>query len=215
MFTINRALGIEISAQVIYQDDEFTYDMNDGIITNIKHKQEFKNIKKDKMVGAYAIAVDQETREFNRAEVMNMDQIKESWSKSRTDKDKKKHTEQYAKRSVLNRLSTWFIETQDIENGLIDVAVKNEQKHYDYEEVEVVDETQKVISFETKEETTPHNEDTGEVVEEVGDCLRCEFEPCSRRTVDVDDKLSKASMETPGCFSDERESDKSFKNVEA
>lgn len=170
VYTVNRALGIEISAQVIYEKDDFSYEVEDGVYFNIIHKQELKNIIKGEEIGAYAIARDEKTKDVIRAEVMTMVQVRESWSKSKFDKDKKLHTEEFIRRSVYNRITKWFMETKNIVGGLIDVARDNENKHYDYTKGgQVIDgeisEITKEIGFEEKKEVTPHNEATGEVTE--------------------------------------------------
>lgn len=48
---------IDCNALVIYEGDEFSYDIENARIVNVKHKQDFKNLDKSKIVGAYATIV--------------------------------------------------------------------------------------------------------------------------------------------------------------
>lgn len=156
MATIKRALGITITAQPIYEKDEFVYDLEDGIYSNLSHKQKLENLE-DPIIGGYAIAKN-EDGEIVRCEVMTMRQIKESWSKSKTNKDHKEHQEEYVRRTLFNRISKYFLKTSDDSDLLMDTAVSNEEKHYEYDRTVVEGEVHepKQIDF---------DDETGEVQE--------------------------------------------------
>jgi recombination protein RecT len=129
MYTINRALDLEINASVIYEKDEVDYTIKNGIISEIIHKQKFQNIDSNNIIGAYAIATNSAGKE-KFAEIMTMEQIQQAWDMSKFNKTKKTFREQYAKRSVINRLTTHIIETSKTDSNLMDIIQQNEHKHY-------------------------------------------------------------------------------------
>src|SRR5699024_6647400 len=47
----------EINANVIFEGDEVDYEIVNGKITNLKHKQKFGNIDKENILGAYCTIV--------------------------------------------------------------------------------------------------------------------------------------------------------------
>jgi recombinational DNA repair protein RecT len=170
MFVVNRALGITITAQPVYAGDDFSYEIIDGVYSNIKHSQTLDTVDSKKIIGAYAIAkTNDDKKEFVRAEVMSIAQIKEAWSMSTNKKTKDQFEEEYARRTVYNRLTKWFAETTDIDSEILDVAIANENKHYDFDKNNVVEEFPKDVSsskedFEPKDvEDVNFNKETGEV----------------------------------------------------
>lgn len=48
---------VDCNALVIYEGDEFSYEIEDARIVNVKHKQNFQNMDASKIVGAYATIV--------------------------------------------------------------------------------------------------------------------------------------------------------------
>lgn len=94
-----------INAEVIYDGDEFEYHIENGRKILDFHKQSFKNINLDKIVGAYCVV--ELTDGTTYMEVMNINQIKTSWKKgfgykegSGTHKD---FTDMMAKKTVTSR----------------------------------------------------------------------------------------------------------------
>jgi recombination protein RecT len=111
----------EINANVIYEGDEVTYEMENGKIVNLKHKQQFGNINKDKIIGAYCVIVMPGDEAFT--ELMTIDEIRKAWSKSQMwgkgqseEKEGSTH-EQYrqemAKKTVINRACKRFMNASD------------------------------------------------------------------------------------------------------
>lgn len=77
----------DVVAQVIYDGDTFKQELDSvGRIKSIKHEQDFFNINKDKIVGAYCTIVFSDNRD-NYIEIMTMDQIKQAWMQSSMIKD--------------------------------------------------------------------------------------------------------------------------------
>lgn len=112
--TIARRYGLkEINAQVIYEGDKFVYHIEDGIKVLDKHEQDFMNIDNNKIIGAYAVVIMQDGSKS--LEVMNMNQIKQSWQQGYGYKEDSgthsKFTDQMAKKTVINRALKGIINT--------------------------------------------------------------------------------------------------------
>ena len=110
-----------IDANVIYEGDEVDYELVNGRITNLTHKQKFGNINKDKILGAYATITLPGGEVYT--ELMTYDEIKTAWSKSQMwGKDQKEprkgstHDEfaqEMAKKTVINRACKKFLNSSD------------------------------------------------------------------------------------------------------
>lgn len=112
--TIARRYGLkEINAQVIYEGDKFQYHIEDGIKVLDKHEQDFMNIDNNKIIGAYAVVIMQDGSKS--LEIMNMNQIKQSWQQGYGYKEgsgtHSKFTDQMAKKTVINRALKGIINT--------------------------------------------------------------------------------------------------------
>ncbi|MBO1514309.1 recombinase RecT [Metabacillus bambusae] len=110
-----------IDAAVIYEGDEVDYEMVNGRITNLKHKQKFGNINKDKILGSYAIIDLGEGNVYT--ELMTIDELRQAWSKAQfwgdnqtVEKKGTTHDEfkqEMAKKSVINRACKKFLNSSD------------------------------------------------------------------------------------------------------
>lgn len=112
--TIARRYGMkEVNAEVIYENDEFTYSIVDGKKEFGGHKQDFMNIDTSKIKGAYAIVTMNDGTKY--LEVMNMNQIKQSWQQGYGYKESggthQKFADQMAKKTVINRAMKQIINT--------------------------------------------------------------------------------------------------------
>lgn len=126
----------DVVAQVIYDGDTFKQELDSvGRIKAIKHEQDFFNINKDKIVGAYCTIVFDDNRD-NYIEIMTMDQIKQAWMQSSMIKDEaalnrsKTHNnfkEEMAKKTVINRAAKRYINSSTDE-GLLQFAKESEQR---------------------------------------------------------------------------------------
>lgn len=76
--------GIEIYSSVIYEGDGFEIAKVRGRTLVASHTTRLENQHPDKIVGAYCGVVDSRTGEDLGAEIMTMDQIRKSWSMSKT-----------------------------------------------------------------------------------------------------------------------------------
>lgn len=105
--TIARRYGMkDIHAEIIYDGDEFKYHIEDGNKVLDSHEQDFRNIDNDKILGAYAVVLMEDGTKH--LEVMNIKQIKQSWSQGYGYKENgngthQKFTDQMAKKTVINR----------------------------------------------------------------------------------------------------------------
>ncbi len=160
---LKRIEGIEdINAQVIYEGDEIEYNINsDGSISNIKHYQEFQNIKEDKIIGGYCV-IKYKGEEY--ATIATYEQIKEAWSMSKMSKDKKTFKSEFVKRTMINKSIKWFVNTRNDDDLLIETIQENETRHYDYDNAEI-DEFPPIQ--EVKVDELPHDEVKEAIVEEV------------------------------------------------
>ena len=115
----------DVVAQVIYK----------GRIKAIKHEQEFFNIDKENIIGAYCTIVFNDGRD-NYIEVMTIEQIKQAWMQSSMIKDEKalqnskthnNFKEEMAKKTVINRAAKRYINTST-DSNLFKYAQESEQR---------------------------------------------------------------------------------------
>lgn len=112
---IARRYGLKtIDAMCIYEGDEFKYHIENARIVIDTHTQDFLHIKKEKIVGAYAIATMEDDSRY--VEIMNMDMIKQSWKQGYGYKENgsgthQKFADQMAMKTVKNRALKYIIRT--------------------------------------------------------------------------------------------------------
>jgi len=156
---------IDIKANVVYEGDEFEYeiDVNSGRKLITKHTSKLENIDNNKIVGVYAIyRLNDGTVD---AEIMTMQQVRVSWMKSVTKGNGSVHKEypdQMAKRTVINRTCKILINTSTDGNLAVDDFEHNPNEVIEGE-YEDMDFTQEVIDVEAPEVV---DEATGEIIEE-------------------------------------------------
>lgn len=111
---VNPAIA-EFFAEVVYEDDELEYEIQRGKKVVTSHKQKLSNIKKDKIVAAYAGCMDANGELLPFSALMTWDEILAAWKMSKSyplDDGGKlkatsahaKHTAEFCKRTVINRL---------------------------------------------------------------------------------------------------------------
>lgn len=117
----------DIYAAVVYEGDEFEYEIKHGKERVIKHTQKLGNVNKDKIIGAYATILYKDGREVST--VMTMDQIKEAWKKSamrpvdekgniKANSTHAQFTEEMAKKTVINRACKYVINSSS-DNSIV------------------------------------------------------------------------------------------------
>jgi recombination protein RecT len=122
MAVTKRVTGAKsIDAAVIYEGDDVDYEMVNGRITNLTHKQKFGNIDKDKVIGAYATIVMPDGAVYH--ELMTIADLRKAWSKAQfwgkdqtVEKQGSTHDEfkgEMAKKTVINRACKKFMNSSD------------------------------------------------------------------------------------------------------
>ena len=133
MAVTKRLHGVtDVFAQVIYEGDEFEFEINHGCKKVTKHTQKLENIDNAKIIGAYATVIYGD-KEFT--EIMNKAQIEKAFSKSKmkTNSVQKDFVEEMSKRTVINRTCKMFVNTSDDSDLVIEAFHATE--HYDQEEM--------------------------------------------------------------------------------
>ena len=131
-------------AQVIYEGDEFEYEINPktGKISVTKHIQKLANIDKAKIVGAWALVPYAEHPDWDpKVDVMTIGEIRQSWTQGATKGESPAHrnfTGEMCKKTVISRAVKLFISTSS-DNGDYDpIGSDNEVEN---QEAVVVDPT--------------------------------------------------------------------------
>ena len=156
-----RALGLhDLVAMIVYEDDEFEYEIRQGRYVVTRHEQKPENIKPDKIKYAYCIISFPDGRQ-DYTEIMTMDQINKSWAKSKADQNKagsthKEFPDQMAKRTVIARACKLAINMTGDDSLLIE-SFRRSEKYEDEDPVEQLEQeaellaNQDVIDIETNE----------------------------------------------------------------
>lgn len=119
-----RLKGVKnVFANVIYEGDEFSYelDLETGLKKITRHEQKFENIDTNKIKGAYAVVVKEDN--LNYVEVMNINQLKNSCNQREAKGEidtYKSFTDELAKKIVINRACKNFVCTIDDSDLLIE-----------------------------------------------------------------------------------------------
>src|SRR5690554_3286467 len=154
---VKRIKGIETEpiATLIYEGDEIELGHNELGEEIVKsHIVKWQSKLKGNIVGVYATV---KQGEITRSAVMTMDEVREAWLRNPGQKrDHKDFTGEFAKRTVLNRLTKTIIQTSNDDDLLAETMIENEYQHYDFEEIDVEVETSKEIAT---------NANTGEVID--------------------------------------------------
>lgn len=156
----------DVPGEVIYESDELEYEIIKGKTMILKHKRKFGNIDKTKIIGAYATILYLDGTEESM--IMTMDQIKTSWSKSKTNTNAKdsvhsQFTEDMCKRTVINKICKYYINTKDDSNlNILKEAFNTSDE--EHKEVEVAYEIQENAN----KETIDIDEEKGEIIEITG-----------------------------------------------
>ncbi len=110
-----------IDASPIYEGDEVDYEMVNGRVTNLKHKQKFGNINKENIMGAYATITFDDDNVYH--ELMTMEEIRQAWSQSQmwgkdqtVEKKGSTHDnfkQEMVKKTVINRACKKFMNSSN------------------------------------------------------------------------------------------------------
>lgn len=105
--------AIDVNAQVIWGEDDLEYNIIKGNKEIVSHKQKLGNVGKNPQ-GGYCIITFPDGKEYT--DIMTIDQIKKSWSKSKMDANKptsthKQFEEEMIRKTVINRACKKYINT--------------------------------------------------------------------------------------------------------
>ncbi len=128
-----------IDAQVVYEDDEFEYEIKEGRKFVTKHVQKFQNIDNNKIVGAYATIV--YTDGSKKSEVMTIVELMDSWKKSTNnpinnqgklspDSVHSQFKQEMAKKTVLVRATKVDIKSSNDNDVLVNAINKTIEAEY-------------------------------------------------------------------------------------
>lgn len=104
----------DIRAQVVYQNDDFEYEI-DPMTSDIKitrHAQKLENIDIAKIKAVYAVVLTADDKYY--VELMTMDQVRKAWGQGATKGNSPAHknfAEEMAKKTVINRACKLFVNT--------------------------------------------------------------------------------------------------------
>jgi recombination protein RecT len=116
---------LDVNAQIIHEGDEFVYEINDGVIKVVSHKQTLENIDAP-IRAAYCVITFSDGRP-PYTEVMSKKQIDAAWSKTKTGGGtQKEFPEEMAMRSVINRACKRFVNTSDDSDLVIEAFNRSE-----------------------------------------------------------------------------------------
>jgi len=125
----------DIWANVIYEGDEFEYEIDRGIDKLISHKTQFQN-RDNEIIGAYAVIQKADGEEILTP--MTRKEIEASWGQSKTQQAvHKKFPQEMAKRTVINRAAKAFINTSDDSDLLVESINNTTENEYENERREV------------------------------------------------------------------------------
>lgn len=166
MAVTKRVTGAKsIDAAVIYEGDDVEYEMKNGRVTNLVHKQKFGNIDKEKIVGAYCIIALPDNEFYT--ELMTIDELRKAWSKAQfwgKDQEKEKagstHDEfkqEMAKKTVINRACKKFLNSSDDSSLVMQHFNDSDDRHEDAQlQAEIEENANKeIIDITPQEEAAP------------------------------------------------------------
>lgn len=105
---------VDVRAQIVYEGDEFEYEINPitGKILITKHTQKIENVDINRIKAAYAVVQIVDGDPY--IEIMTIAQIKKAWGQGATKGNSPAHknfAEEMAKKSVINRACKLFVNT--------------------------------------------------------------------------------------------------------
>ena len=170
----------DIFAQVVYEGDEFEYEIEFGRKKVTKHVQKIENVNGDKIVAAYCTIVFDDDRWYT--EIMTMDEIKRAWEMSPTkNKTHKEFPQEMAKKTVINRTCKMYLNSSDDSNLVIEHFYRTDESAEEAQIQEEIDENanQETIDVEF---TEPEEESESESKPKSEDPLINDFEEALQNT---------------------------------
>ena len=130
----NAYAGVTINSNVIYEGEKVNIVVRPNGTKIIEHTPDFSKFNIDKIVGAYAIAVN-DKGDVVDSDIMTTIEIKKSWAKSQSGGDvHKQFPVEMARKTVIGRLAKRFINTSDDSNKF--EVINSDMGNY-YESTEI------------------------------------------------------------------------------
>jgi recombination protein RecT len=108
--------GVTINSDVIYEGEVVKISTRKDGVKIIEHQPDFTKFNLDKIIGAYAIAVN-ENGDIVASDIMTMQEIKRSWAKGQSGGDvHKQFPVEMCRKTVIGRLAKRFIDESDDSN---------------------------------------------------------------------------------------------------
>ena len=120
----------DIWANVIFEGDEFLYEIDRGREKLVSHSTKFEN-RDNKILGAYAVIQTADDQEL--LTVMTKKEIDTSWTQAKTKNVQDKFPAEMAKRTVINRAAKAFINTSDDSDLLVEAINNTTENEYENE----------------------------------------------------------------------------------
>lgn len=110
-----RMAGVrDVYAEAVYAGDTFEYEIQGGVKRITKHVQTLDSIDTDKIVGGYAVVDLADGRVVT--EIMNITQIKKSWSAGYANGPQKSQPDEMVRRTLVNRALKRYINSSTDEH---------------------------------------------------------------------------------------------------
>ncbi|KLU64045.1 recombination and repair protein RecT [Desulfosporosinus acididurans] len=161
-----------IFAQVVYEGDEFEFEINGGTKRITKHKQTLASMDSSKIVAAYCTIFHDGGQEFT--EIITKKQIDMAWAKTsmKVNNVQKEFPEDMAKRTVINKTCKMYANTSDDSNLLVG-SFNNTAEDFDKEQ-EAAEEIKAnangdVIDIQAEEPSKPND---NQVIEQKNDTVQ-------------------------------------------
>ena len=133
--TVLKRLGLDVDAMIIWEGDEFEREVTaDHKYRVTKHVSPWEN-HGGSISGAYAVIKDVGTGEELYTEIMNWNQIQESWKHSKTfsyaNSTHKEHPDDMTKRTITEKSIKGFVNTRDDADLLIGAFNRSTEDRYE------------------------------------------------------------------------------------
>lgn len=158
----------DVDSQVIWGDDEFEYEIKNGVKHVTMHRQKFANVGKNPQ-GAYCTITKSDGTIYT--DIMTMAQIEQSWTKSKMNpkSDKSTHSqfpEEMIRRTVINRACKKFINSSSDSSILIKSINRASEVQAEIElDDDVAENANTVLIDVDDDQEQVIDADTGEVIE--------------------------------------------------
>lgn len=139
----------DIWANVIFEGDDFVYEIDHGRDKLVSHGTKFEN-RDNKILGAYAVIKTTEDEEL--LTVMTRKEIETAWSQGKTKNVQEKFPTEMAKRTVINRAAKAFINTSDDSDLLVESINNTTENEYDNQERKEINPEAEIQQNANKEE---------------------------------------------------------------